>query len=75
VVRDRTGSFQVVLPKGKVPDEMFERLTKLNRESVIAVEGPPQATKSTTFTWEMKPEKFWVLSEAQAPLPLASSTR
>lgn len=70
VVRDRDGLFQVVLPKGKVPDEMFERLTKLNRESVIAVEGKPQAAKSTAFTWELKPDKYWVLSEAEAPLPL-----
>lgn len=70
VVRDRGGAFQVVLPKGKVPDEMFERLTKLNRESVIAVEGKPAPTKSTTFKWEIKPEKYWVLSEAAAPLPL-----
>jgi aspartyl-tRNA synthetase len=70
VVRDRTGAFQVVLPKGKVPDEMFERLTKLNRESVVAVEGKVAPTKSTTFTWEVKPDRFWVLNEAQAPLPL-----
>lgn len=70
VVRDREGAFQVVLPKSKVGDETFERLTKLNRESVIAVEGKPAATKSTMFTWEILPEKYWVLSEAAAPLPL-----
>jgi aspartyl-tRNA synthetase len=70
VVRDRGGSFQVVLPKSKVGDETFERLTKLNRESVIAVEGKPAPTKSTMFTWEILPEKYWVLSEAAAPLPL-----
>jgi aspartyl-tRNA synthetase len=70
VVRDRDGAFQVVLPKSKVGDETFERLTKLNRESVIAIEGKPAATKSTTFTWEILPEKYWVLSEAAAPLPL-----
>jgi len=70
VVRDRSGAFQVVLPKSKVGDETFDRLTKLNRESVIAVEGKPAATKSTTFTWEILPEKHWVLNEAQAPLPL-----
>ncbi len=70
VVRDRTGTFQVVLPKGKVPDDMFESLTKLNRESVIAVEGKIAPTKSTTFTWEVKPEKHWVLNPAEAPLPL-----
>ena len=71
VVRDREGRFQIVLPKGKVPDDMFDGLTKLNRESVVAFEGPPQATRgSTAFAWEMKPDKFWVLSEAEAPLPL-----
>ena len=70
VVRDRDGAFQVVLPKSKVGDETFERLTKLNRESVIAVEGKPAPTKSTQFTWEILPEKHWVLSEAAAPLPL-----
>src|ERR1041385_9150653 len=70
VVRDRGGLFQVVLPKSKVGDETFDRLTKLNRESVIAVEGKPAATKSTAFTWEILPEKHWVLSEAAAPLPL-----
>jgi aspartyl-tRNA synthetase len=70
VVRDRTGTFQVVLPKAKVPEAMFDELTKLNRESVVAVEGPIAPTKSTTFTWELKPDQHWVLSRAGAPLPL-----
>jgi len=70
ILRDRTGTFQVVLPKGKVPDEMFQRATGLNRESVVSVQGVVQPSKVARNGWEMKPDAFDVLSEAAAPLPL-----
>lgn len=72
IVRDRDGTFQITLPKSKVGDALFERATKLNRESVVAIEAKIQPNAQVRNGWEVVPEegKFHVLSEAAAPLPL-----
>lgn len=70
ILRDRSGTCQLVLPKAKVDAELFERLTELNRESIVSVEGPIQASQQARNGWEMIPQKLDVLNEAQAPLPL-----
>lgn len=70
ILRDRSGTFQVVLPKSKVPEELFNRAVALNRESVVSVEGAIAPSKVARNGWEIMPLKFDVLNEAQAPLPL-----
>lgn len=70
IIRDRTGTFQVALPKAKVAAEIFDRAVALNRESVISVEGPVKPSTVARNGWEMVPEKLVVLNEAAAPLPL-----
>src|SRR5207249_217209 len=39
ILRDRTGTLQVVLPKKKLSPELVESLTKPQRESVVAILG------------------------------------
>lgn len=70
ILRDRSGTFQVVLPKAKVSEEIFQRAVALNRESVVSVEGTISPSKVARNGWEIKPDKLVVLGEAEAPLPL-----
>lgn len=70
IVRDRSGTFQVVLPKAKVDAALFERAVKMNRESVVSIEGTINPSKQARNGWELLPTKLDVLNEAAAPLPL-----
>ncbi len=70
IVRDRTATFQITLPKSKVDEAVFERATGLNRESVVSVEGEIKANEKVRNGWEILPAKLDVLNAADAPLPL-----
>lgn len=70
ILRDREDTLQVVLPKDDVDDDIVETLLDLNRESVVAVEGPVQASDQARHGYEILPEDVDVLGEAEAPLPL-----
>jgi aspartyl-tRNA synthetase len=70
ILRDRTGTFQATVIKSKVGDELFDRATGLNRESVIAIDGELKANDKVRNGWELLPAQIHVLNEAAAPLPL-----
>lgn len=61
LLRDRTGLSQLVVKK--LPKD-------LTRESVIAVKGRVQASKSRAFPKELVVSKLEILSKASAPLPI-----
>ncbi|ASJ17171.1 aspartate--tRNA(Asn) ligase [Thermococcus chitonophagus] len=69
-IRDREGIVQVTAPKKKVPPEIFKLIPKLNSEDVVVVEGIVNFTPKAKLGFEIIPEKFEVISRAQAPLPL-----
>ncbi len=73
-LRDRGGIAQVTLER-KANPEMFERLTKLSRESVIMVRGTVVENQRAPGGFEVMPEDARVLSEAAVPLPLGVSDK
>ena len=69
-LRDRFGTIQITLPKKKVDPALFEELTKIPRESVVAVTGEVKASNQTALGLELIPTSCEVYSKAGVPLPL-----
>lgn len=69
-LRDRYGTLQITLPKKKIDPALFDLLTKLPRESVVAVTGEVKESKQTALGLELIPTAAEVCSEAAAPLPI-----
>ena len=69
-LRDRFGTIQITLPKKKIDPELFEELTKLPRESVVAVTGEVKASNQTALGLELIPTSAEIYSKAGVPLPL-----
>ncbi|AIZ56616.1 aspartate--tRNA ligase [Candidatus Methanoplasma termitum] len=69
-LRDRHGTLQITMPKKKIEPELFNSLTRLPRESVIAVTGEVKESNQTTIGVELIPSSFILYSEAGVPLPM-----
>ncbi|MDR3075020.1 MAG: aspartate--tRNA(Asn) ligase [Candidatus Methanoplasma sp.] len=69
-LRDRHGTLQITMPKKKIEPGLFESLTKLPRESVIAVTGEVKESNQTALGVEIIPSSFELYSEAGVPLPM-----
>ncbi|HID24952.1 MAG TPA: aspartate--tRNA(Asn) ligase [Thermoplasmata archaeon] len=69
IVRDRKGTLQVTVFKKK-QGEIFETLTSLSRESVVAIKGTCKANEKVRNGYEIIPSEVEVLSVADTPLPL-----
>jgi len=70
VLRDRYGTVQLTLPKKKIEPALFEILTTLPRESVVAVTGEVKPSDQTELGLEIIPVSAIVHSEAGVPLPM-----
>ncbi|HID20079.1 MAG TPA: aspartate--tRNA(Asn) ligase [Methanophagales archaeon] len=70
IVRDLSGFAQVTLHKKKVDKELFERVKRVPRESVVAIEGEVKSEKKAPNGYEIIPQQMEVLSEASQVLPL-----
>ncbi|MDO9537250.1 MAG: aspartate--tRNA(Asn) ligase [Thermoplasmata archaeon] len=70
LLRDRSGIAQITCLKKKLGDEIFTHLTTIPRESVLAVTGELKLNEQVSTGFEILPETFEVLAEAQSPLPL-----
>ncbi|MBM4237228.1 MAG: aspartate--tRNA(Asn) ligase, partial [Euryarchaeota archaeon] len=70
ILRDRFGIIQIAMPKKKTPPEVFEALTNIPRESVVAVEGTVKESAQAKMGYEILPSAVEVLSRAASPLPL-----
>jgi len=69
IVRQRSGTFQVTVKK-KADEDLFNRASKIVRESVVAARGTVQANPQVRNGWELLAASLDVLSLAAAPLPL-----
>jgi len=70
VLRDITGRMQVVGFKGETPEDAFEKLGKLNRESVVYIEGTLKDSKQAPGGKEIGLEKIEIINEAEEKLPI-----
>lgn len=70
VIRDRYGTLQVTAPKKKIEPELFQTLTTLPRESVVAITGMVKQSDQTALGLELIPTALEVFAEAMSPLPL-----
>src|SRR5881409_3676683 len=69
IVRQRDGTFQATIKKKSYPD-LFNRASKVVRESVVAVRGRIDPNPQVRNGWELTATALDVLSPAAAPLPL-----
>jgi nondiscriminating aspartyl-tRNA synthetase len=69
ILRQRDGTFQATVKK-KGSEALFEGVTKIIRESVVAVTGTIQPNPQVRNGWELLAIAVEVLSAAAAPLPL-----
>ncbi len=70
ILRDRTGTLQVVLPKKKLDATLVDAFLAVNRESVIAIRGTAKPSEKARNGYEVLPIEMSVLNAAEAPLPL-----
>lgn len=70
VLRDISGVAQIVFKRGSIPDELFEKVCSIPRESVVAVQGFMVESSIAKLGREVIPVEFEVLSEASSPIPI-----
>ncbi len=70
LLRDKGGVVQVTALKNEMGEEEYNRLTKVQRESVIAVKGNVQKSEYVKKGFEILPVEWELLNEADAPLPM-----
>ncbi len=70
VLRDVSGRIQITGINGKTPDEAFELLDNLSRESVVLIEGVVKDSNQAPGGKEILPEKIELISKAEDPLPI-----
>ncbi len=70
ILRDITGRMQVVGVKGETSEKLFEQMGKINRESVVYIEGIVKDSKQAPGGKELAIEGLEVASEAEETLPI-----
>jgi aspartyl-tRNA synthetase len=65
VLRDISGIVQVTGVKGETPDEVFEMIDKIPKESVIYVSGELKNSKQAPGGKEIHPDKILVLNSSE----------
>ena len=70
LLRDRGGVVQITALKNEMGEEEYNKLTKVQRESVIAVRGKVQKSEYVKRGFEILPIEWELLNEAEAPLPM-----
>ena len=70
VLRDISGRIQITGVKKETKENIFEIMSKINRESVIEVVGEIKDSKQAPGGKEIAPEKIEVLAKAESPLPI-----
>jgi len=70
VVRDITGRIQIVGFKPETPEHIFEMMGKLNRESVVYIEGVIKDSKQAPGGKELAIDGIELVSAADKKLPI-----
>ena len=75
ILRDREGTIQIVVPKQKVSEEVFNVSKSVGKEDVLAIRGKVVANEKSPTGYEVIPIEIKVLNKADAPLPLDPSEK
>ncbi|MEK6855750.1 MAG: aspartate--tRNA(Asn) ligase [Nanoarchaeota archaeon] len=70
LIRDITGEIQVTGFKGETKDEVFKKMGKISRESVVVVSGVVKKSPKAPGGREIAPESIDILAVAENPLPI-----
>ncbi len=70
ILRDITGRIQTVAFKGETPEEELKKISKINRESVVLVEGIVKDAKQAPGGKEIGVQKVELLNSAEEMLPI-----
>jgi aspartyl-tRNA synthetase len=70
ILRDISGRIQTVAFKGETPEKEFEKVSKINRESVVVIEGKLKDSKQAPGGKEIGIENIEVLNSAEEMLPI-----
>ena len=70
ILRDVSGFIQIIAHKEKTSSAIFDGLSKISKESVIAVKGKVQVSKQAPGGREILPESLEILANAEQPLPI-----
>src|SRR3989442_11726168 len=74
IVRQRDGTLQTTIKKKSDPD-LFNRASKVVRETVVAVRGRIEPNPQVRNGWELVATSLDVLSRPRHPCPCPSRTR
>jgi aspartyl-tRNA synthetase len=70
LLRDASGIVQVTIKREDVSQGLFEKASRITRESVIAVRGIVKKSEKSKLGVEVLPHEIKVLNLSKAPLPL-----
>jgi nondiscriminating aspartyl-tRNA synthetase len=69
-IRDFTGIMQII-----VSGDLLDQIRTIPRQSCVLVEGTVQESKAKNIDFEIKANKFYLLSKANHPLPIDPTGR
>ncbi len=70
LLRDKTGTVQIIAKKGVVPDGIMDTIASLNKEDCISVTGEAKDAPKSDAKVEIVPKKLELVSKSAVPLPL-----
>jgi aspartyl-tRNA synthetase len=70
LLRDASGIVQVTIKRGAVSQSLLNKVSRITRESVIAVKGVVKRSERSKLGVEVLPQEIKVLNLSKAPLPL-----
>lgn len=73
ILKDRSGYTQITLPKKAVPEDIYNVVENLTKESVVYVWGVAKKSNKAKVGSEIIPQKIEVVSLAEAPTPIDTS--
>jgi aspartyl-tRNA synthetase len=70
VLKDVTGRIQTLGIKGETPEETFNQITKIPRESAVRIKGELKDSKQAPGGKELLIKELELIAEAEQPLPI-----
>ncbi len=69
ILRDRTGTVQVVANKA-TPKDLFDAISALGKEDVVSIEAKVVESRQASAGYELSPERLEIVAKSAQPLPL-----